>query len=158
MIQRIQSIYLLLAGIFPAFTLFLPAIVLTPTGEGEIALDSLSALTAYTSEFAQTVPGGIGEWSLIGLCALSIILPLIAIFLYKNRGRQKRLSSFAIFCNAAWYIAPILAFFHTFDTNGLDSRLGIGLCFPLLAIVALLLAKRRIKYDEELLRAADRLR
>lgn len=163
MIQRVQSFYLLLAGIFPAITLFVPAIVYSECVAGctkALSFDSISVV-AGTWDGSQAGTTASLMWcglSSLIFCLVSVILPLAAIFCYKNHRRQKTLSTLAVVSNVAWYIGPAFAYLDVLAFGGGEKYLGIGVIFPVLAIIALLRAKRGIKHDEELLRAADRLR
>ena len=87
MIQRIQSIYLLLAGIFPAITVFTP-LVQFDKGDKWITLMGAGYDTVMLPEFAGVVPYGLWIFTL-----LSVLLPFIAIFGYKHRKKQMRTAS-----------------------------------------------------------------
>ncbi len=147
MIQRIQSIYLVLAGLFPAFTLFVPAAAFTGKG-GEFTLSSLAfwPATGLRSPYELTV-----------LVAAAIVLPLVAVFAYSNRKKQVKLASIAQGVNVLWYVAFAVS---CITTNGSDAAYSfrLGCLFPLLALIVLFLAKKAIKRDEALIRAADRIR
>ena len=102
MIQRIQSVYLLLAGIIPAFTFCTPI----------ITFSNGSSLMSYaitgTEEHFISCP-----WGVLAFTVLSILTALFTIFNYKNRPRQIRLCNlflFLSFCftSAFWPIATHL--------------------------------------------------
>lgn len=137
MIQRIQSIYLLLAAIFPVFTLFVP-LVSTQANSAQNALWPV--------------------WSYHILSLLTIVLALVSLCCYKNRKTQIRWANTAIVSNLAWYAVFALITYHNVWQYELPYNMYIGLLFPLLSIATLYLAKKAIKHDEELVRAADRIR
>ncbi len=147
MIQRIQSIYLVLAGLFPAFTLFVP--VATFMGKGE---DTTLSSLGYYPEAALRCPFELVVWAV-----LAIVLPLVAIFLFSNRKRQIKLASLAHVANVLWYAGFVVACFMANGTCG-EYTFSIGCLFPLLSILMLFLAQKAIKHDEALVRAADRIR
>lgn len=156
MIQRIQSIYLFLAGLFPAFTYFVPLIqfVYPNTSHAQwFYMNSLCYDTVTNTEMVGRHP-----WGLILFTLLAIILPLVTIFGYKNRKRQIKLVKYSTLVNVIWYIT-IAAY--TFSIKGrtlTDVTLEIGCLFPLLSIITLFLAQKGIKHDEAMVRAADRIR
>ncbi len=137
MIQRIQSIYLLLAAIFSAFTLFVPLV----SGQATSPQNTLWPV-----------------WSYHTLSLLTIVLALICLCCYKNRKTQIRWANAAIVSNLAWYAVFALITHHNVWQLEVPYTAHIGLLFPLLSIATLYLAKKAIKHDEELVRAADRIR
>lgn len=85
MIQRVQTIYLLLAVVFSALSLFLPQIGFTDAKGIEVATATGLGITSTLGELA-------GRHPVAPLCAttLAIIVPLIAIFLFKKRKRDRK--------------------------------------------------------------------
>lgn len=137
MIQRIQSIYLLLAGLFSAFTLFVPLI--TPCKDEMQATEHLS------------------PWLYNVIAFVIIILALVTIFNFKKRKRQIQFINYTLACCVLWYIAfAACTYFSALYDEGYN--LHIGLLFPLLSVITLFLAKKAIKHDEDLVRAVDRIR
>ena len=142
MIQRIQSIYLLLTVLISASLFFLPLFELPAA-----ATDAASRNFMITSNAVLLVLS-----SAIG------VLSLVVIFLFMNRPLQIRL------CRLILIIIFIMIglLFFTADTisNGLNQKVvyKIGTYLPLLQVVLVFLAHRSIKKDENLVRSADRLR
>lgn len=136
MIQRIQSIYLLLvvlvAGVLPFYL---------PLWEG----------LQGENHFATEQPIA------FGIFAGSAILALVAIFLYKNRKLQIGIGRFNILSNFV-----LLGFFvyWTLMVPGemKISEKGIGMLIPIISIVFLALANKAISKDEALVKSVDRLR
>lgn len=152
MIQRIQTLYLLLAGLFPAFTLFVPLVVLSNAIDW-LSLNSLGYEATAFPEMAGRHPYG-----LLVFTVLAVVLPLIALFGYKNRKKQMKWVNVSMLINVLWYVALVvytLSVQHRTDTI---MNVQVGCAFPLLALLVLFLAKRAIKHDEALVRAADRIR
>jgi len=154
MIQRIQTIYLLLAGIVTGILFFVPF--------AEIAGKNGSV---YRFDLNGIYPEGIQKPELIINCmplmlllVANLILIVCIIFMYKNRILQIKLSSFSIvgllalgglICYYAWSGAKILASVFSFN-----SFTGI----PFIAAILIYLAIRAIKKDEMLVRSIDRIR
>ncbi|QQS30974.1 MAG: DUF4293 domain-containing protein [Sphingobacteriales bacterium] len=131
MIQRIQSVYLLLTAIFSSIFIFTPFAI-----SGDTILKTLN----YTS--------------LVALSALVVIVSLTTVFLYKNRNLQVNLCRLATLLIAAILGAGI---FYALTTPGNDSP-HYGTAFPLLGAIFVLLAIRGVKNDIKLIRSMDRLR
>lgn len=149
MIQRIQTIFLLLAGA-AGFGQFAAPYLSTGTGNPAA---SLPILADYVFDPLDN-PG------LLGLCILGAAVSLIAIFLFKNRPLQARLASASA---AASILLSALAGFVIFQIgqqmpSGGSVRYGVGLGLPVVALICNWLAARFIRKDEHLVRSADRLR
>lgn len=141
MIQRIQSLYLLLG----AACLF-PAALLEITTLAQVD----ETLTWY--EPALTIVG-----------VATMVIALGAIFFYKNRPKQQKLVSavqvmtiiFLIILVAGLVIADGLA---QLTQGGVDAVSIILIALPLLAYVFFWLARRGIQRDIDLVKSMDRLR
>jgi LPXTG-motif cell wall-anchored protein len=136
MLQRIQTIYLLVCVIASAVLPFVfPLWILEPEIE------------VYFTESTITM-------ILFGLIAL---LALISIFSFKKRQNQFVLNRLNIILNFI-----LLGFFvyRTLNLSGETevSEKGIGIVLPAISIVMLVLANRAIKKDEDLVKSVDRLR
>lgn len=89
-----------------------------------------------------------------------IVLPLIAIFMYKNRKRQRILSVLSIVFSFG-FISTMLFNISKFNSDNPTATHGtywIGSVLPAAAIVFLFLAIKGINKDEKLVRSQDRLR
>ena len=147
MIQRIQSVYLLLAGIIPAFTFCTPI----------ITFSNGSSLMSYaitgTEEHFISCP-----WGVLAFTVLSILTALFTIFNYKNRPRQIRLCNLLLIFILLLYVS-ILAYSYAFENrHNVSMSYSIGLLLPLISYVSGWLARRAIRKDEALVRAAERFR
>ena len=153
MIQRVQSIYLLLAGLFPAITFFVP--ILHWTGENN------QGLTMYSLGYDATLypeMAGVKLPVLAIFTAILFLVPLITIFRYKKRRAQLKFINFTLCCAAAWYITFAVDAFSVMNQTGMQPSFDVCVLLPLLGIVSLVMARRAIRKDEELIRAADRIR
>ena len=136
MIQRIQTVYLLLVALASGL---LP--IWLPLWNGEEGVEVL----------AHQVP-----WIAIAFYVVAL-LALIAIFMYKNRKNQFVLNRLNLILNLF-----LLGFFvyRSLSLSGETevSEKGIGMLIPIFSIVFLVLANKAIKKDEDLVKSVDRLR
>lgn len=151
MIQRIQSIYLLLVSGLSAILLFSPLVNFS-SSNGSYILKA-SALIESTSEEVKmtTLPLAI----LIGLFTM---IAFVSIFLFKHRILQLRLNSFNIFIQLG-YVGLLL--FYVFSIKkDLDASFAFNLwaVFPVITAILSYLAIRAIGKDEALIRSVDRIR
>ncbi len=138
MLQRIQTIYLLLAALTALLILFLPLGILP---------DSLES-----GETAMYLARNHIELLTIGLVMVS--LPVGAIFLYAKRHAQLRMTIAGVFAVLVFAGIVLLS---------LASELGqvswtVGSFLPLAYALALALAIRGIRHDERLVKSMDRFR
>lgn len=152
MIQRIQTLYLFLAGLLPAFTFFFP-VAFMAKGDSWLTITSISYDTANVSEMAGRHPWGLGVMSV-----LSVVLAFVALFSYKNRKRQQRWVHCALTCNMVWYLTLVAYSFSVAGRTGLKLSFALCCLLPLVAMISLWMARRAIRHDEALVRAADRIR
>jgi len=149
MIQRIQSVLLLLATAALGGQFFAPYLQAT---EGDPA-----RTIATLSDGALTPTDNPG---LLGLTGLGAVISLAAIFLFKNRPLQTRLALTAT--GVCIMLAALLAFTikMTLDQvpEGGAAAFAFGPALPVLAIILNWLAVRAIRKDESLVRSMDRLR
>lgn len=136
MIQRIQSVYLLLAAIVAGALPFVVSIFTLASGEVVSAVDDMMFLIPFI---------------------VSAVLAVVAIFLFKNRQLQTVVSRLNIILN---FILLGVFVYQLLMMSGeaAVSEKGIGMFLPILSIVLLVLANRAIRKDEQLVKSADRLR
>lgn len=146
MIQRIQSIFLLLAGA-ASFGLFGAPFATT------------SESVASSQLFSDSVYDLTDTPALIALFGLAGLLAVIGLFLFRNRKLQMRLTIFAIIANLLGVAMAIL--FYMQNSQDIGNRAvddGVGMYLPMASFIFLLLAYRYINKDEQLVRSMDRLR
>lgn len=143
MIQRIQTIFLLLAAA-AFFSLF--------------GLDFASSDTATAGFLADKAFDIQDHTALTALAALGGLLALVAMFLFKNRFLQIRFGYLVILMSLALPIVAALLFREEWTANAAKITLGIGLAAPLVALIFTALANRFISKDEKLVKSMDRLR
>ena len=152
MIQRIQTLYLLVATLLMSFTLFLPIASFGVAGQTY----ELTAFTLSCGEASQST-----IWMGIML-VLATALPLVTIFLFKRRTLQIRLCAVEIILLLGSLVMIGLYYWLTsriFEGVAIDHRqFGWAAPMPILAIVVTYLARRAIFKDEVLVRSLDRIR
>jgi hypothetical protein len=145
MIQRIQSIYLLIVFLLTALLFFIP-LYTNITTNAENGTHEFQ-YTSCTSNLIYLV-----------MNSVSGILTIITILQYKNRVLQVRL------CNLNMFVTCILTgtifYFADHSNDALVSkvRYEFGTYIPLFQLLLIFLAMRAIRKDEALVRSADRLR
>ena len=157
MIQRIQSVFLLLLALAMLSLLVLPLWhKIDPLTGQELTL------TAFGYEAkGVSMPANPGPVWLIGsLAAASAALAVYEIFQFRNRLRQLLLGTVNLLLITATLGAEYL-----FYAKGeqlvnikLEGQIMVAFYLPTLALVLNLLANRFIRRDEQLVRSADRLR
>ena len=146
MIQRIQSLFLLLAAL-GSFALYLLPFAATP-----------QAVPA-NDIFADSVYNLMDHIGLIVFFSLAGLLALVAIFLYSNRRLQMRLTIFAVVAIVVGIAFGIVYFVN--NSTGLnDVQIAdqAGVYLPVLSLIFALLAYRYINKDEKMVQSMDRLR
>jgi protein-S-isoprenylcysteine O-methyltransferase Ste14 len=88
-----------------------------------------------------------------------VVFPLITIFLFKNRTKQKQLIWVTLLLNAV-FIGLVWMQVDDFTTANqfTSSVYKIGAGLPIVSIIFLLLALGGIRKDEKLIKSAERLR
>lgn len=155
MLQRIQSIYLLFAA------LVILALFLFPVAHG-IYLNNVPSTIKVTGIYqdvngAQTLTT---PFTMLSIVTVIVgLVPLVIIFLYKNRKQQINLCYGAILIiigYSFWLSQAVKTATGGFEMK--PSNFGIGIFLSSLSIVLMILAVKSIQKDEKLVKSADRLR
>jgi hypothetical protein len=143
MIQRLQSIYLLLASIVSGGLIFV--FNLWNTIKEKIFVVDLFLEEAFTFKIIPL------------MFFASAILSLIALFLFKNRKLQFVIGRVIILINL--FLLGVLIYL-SLNLSGetVVSEKGIGMFLPILVVLLIVLANKAIKKDEDLVKSVDRLR
>ena len=149
MIQRIQTVYLLLIVALCIALIFLPVLQLVTPEEADLQVWELRATGGAPLQ---------GLWGLLVTTALIPLLALIDIFLYKKRILQARLNIFLAMLCLGYYGVLAIYVWQAKLALGVDWHVLPWASFPLVCFVLTLMATRRILKDEALVRAADRIR
>ncbi|MFI5450759.1 DUF4293 domain-containing protein [Pedobacter sp. UC225_61] len=152
MIQRIQSIWLLLAAVTICCLLFIPMVIANTGGaEYYIIASGLYQKTGdHTTQVESFLPLFISTIAVAIMC-------FVNIFNFKKRTIQKRI------CIASAVLVIGLSFWCSQYAKKIPEGLetanySAGMFLPVIAIFFIILAIRGINNDEKLLRSADRLR
>lgn len=139
MIQRIQTIWLLLAFLLSVILFVVPVF---KAGDNALKIG--------------------GDYVAVIINVISIFLSLWAIFRYKNRKGQKQMTYLNVIVNIgllAWLFKIISNFEEIQKISfGQDGYFWIGAFLPIFTILCLILAIAGIRKDEKLLKSLDRLR
>lgn len=145
MIQRIQSIWLLLAAIVISLLFLTPIYHLTSGGtQSPLIIND--------------------DFVAILIAAASVVLSLLTIFLYKKRKNQISLTylNILVCLGLEFWIYEMIEHkktaLMTIDAASATGNYWIGAFLPIIAIIFLFLALKGIKKDEKLIKSLDRLR
>lgn len=149
MIQRIQTVYLLLVVGLLITSMCLPLGAFVDAQALSYEFSPLGVTLATT--FYST-------WGLFSILFVSTIIALSTVFLYKNRVLQLRMTIFNSLLLIGYYVAFLAFMFSIQKELDASFRIHWALCLPLIAIILNYLAIRAIGRDEVLVKATDRLR
>lgn len=164
MIQRIQSVYLLIVIVVHILLFSLPIYEATSSLNGTVNLVQASLNSV---QFDDNVSGVqqivLTQYSAAAytLNIVMIALTIVCLFLFKKRIVQLRLSRFLVLFSLVLILIFIIIVFKSknyISGSNIASSFQIGFWISLLSPVFLLLAGSRIRHDERLVRSADRLR
>jgi len=149
MIQRIQTLFLLLAVLITSSIVLMPVIHL-------ISFDYKDVFVYITH--IPLVPKATLIISILLFC-VAVLLSLVAVFMFKKRRLQIKISYFSIVFQLAWVILNFI----------IGQNIGklikaemitykIGMFLPIASIILIYLAIRNIKKDDDLVKSVDRIR
>jgi len=139
MIQRIQSVYLLLAAVCALIPLFV-----TPVS---LALPEETVLrTIYELDMS--------VWGLYVILGAIALLSLVDIFLFKKRILQARLNIFTVFACVGFYALLAMYVWFAVQRFAVEWYINWSAGLPLVSMVLVLMATRAILKDEAAVRAA----
>ena len=150
MLQRKQSLWLMVSACVLGLTFFLPFGVqmLSSVGSEQIVSSAL-----YNYSF----------FPIMVLTLLGMLLPVATIFLFKNRSLQMRLIIIAMGLQGAALVSMVMKCLdktagNKFVFGMLGAQLYVGLAIPLISIILLYMAYHGVHSDEKLVKSADRMR
>ena len=165
MIQRVQTVYMLASVIAILMMLVLPLGLMTSSD----ALFNITAL-GVTCTAGDVVLDKMC-YELLAILLVMFVLPLVCIFLYKNRKLQLRILIYTAVLDLLFY-----AFFFLYENSVLEKMVADVLnlsgyspmvettysivlyAMPLFSLLCCVMAMRGVLYDIALLASADRLR
>lgn len=152
MIQRIQSIYLLVVAMLMA-SLFIYPFAELLGADGQLFVFNFNGLSVNGEEglYLLTIPPFI-------LLSLIVLIPFASIFFYKKRIFQMRLNFINIILLLG-YLGLNYYYIQNFSKQ-LDGIVSyhITAIFPIISVIITYLAIRAIGKDEALVRSMDRIR
>ena len=149
MIQRIQSVYLLVV------TILMVICMCSPIGSIITNANEISEL----GNLCITFPDGTKDystWALFVILLVVAALSFVTIFLFKKRMLQIRLTIFSSVVLIGYYLALVAYLFMLAEDTTFSASWTI--CLPFAALILNWLAIRGIGADEALVKAYDRLR
>ncbi len=150
MIQRVQTLYLVIAAILLIVASFLP---FYSFNNAQVIMDGFSVHSADGQQIFSTISLNIINW-------LSAALAIITVFLYKKRILQMRIATYTIIILLGFYLLLIYYRFSALPKieTITYSKLEIYSLFPVISAILLYMAAKAIKKDEEKIRSMDRFR
>ncbi len=152
MIQRIQSVYLLLAAILMAVVVCSPLAILTGASDSTYLFESLGILKDST---ALVYP----SWGIAVCAVISAFISFVTIFLFKKRKVQIKMCYVSLIFILLFYAAFAFYLYTAQPVLGVVfSKVGYGLALPAVALILMILALSKIKADERLVQSLNRIR
>jgi len=138
MIQRLQSLWLLLAAVSAFLSFKLP--FFSGTKEGVKNLTEKAIIDGGSTLFLLIATGA------------ALIIALITIFLFKDRKLQLRL------CVVGIVISLLIIFLYYNEIRKLSGSISLSCIFVFLIPVAFIMAARGIWHDEKLVKSLNKFR
>ena len=155
MIQRIQTLYMLLAVVLTGLCLCMQI--------GTYSTAGLEILKAYNLWCVDAVgTHHFNTWPLFAVLVLTAAVGFLNIFLYRNRKLQARVLVFNMFMIVGWFI--LYAVYSKTLGHAVDKVVDVyfhasfAAIFPAVALILYFMARRAILADEKLVKAMDRIR
>jgi hypothetical protein len=149
MIQRIQTVYLLVVAI-------LMVVMMSLSVGSFVAADYTATVFNNLSLVAPDGTADYAPWAMFAILMVSAVVTLGTIFLYKKRMLQIRLTIFNIILLLGYYGTLVTFVFMLKGENSFTPSWTVIL--PLISIILDWLAIRAIGKDEMLVKAYERLR
>ena len=153
MIQRIQTIWFFLAAVASALLFCIPCSLLTVGSNSESAFTlkalGLQGVDGTTLRYS---------WGILTFSIVQTILPIVALLSYKNRKRQKLLST-CLLLGHILLLGTIIAYSYAYASD-LKASVGYyyGMALPVVGYILVRLALRGVQKDEDLIRSTERFR
>ena len=147
MIQRIQTVYILLSAILTGLLFSLPFAEIAYNDQ--LFLFDVRGIVRNDTVQENGLPLGL----LIGLI---LVLHIYTLFIYKKRILQIRILVFTIILMIGLFGLFYFFTYYTFDDAQISFKMAV--IFPLIAVILDYLAIRNIGKDEALIRSIDRIR
>lgn len=154
MIQRIQSLYLLISAAITGSSLLMPFMLFSVPGS-DVTLGAFCITDPSAMVFSEHAP----FYTLGVSIGITALLSLVTIFLFSNRSLQMRLTIYSILLKVAILAVVGYVWYMLTDVEPqFKSIPQIGSISIIVAMVLDWLAFKGIKKDENLIRSIDRIR
>ncbi len=150
MIQRIQTLYMLLSSMLIGLLFALPFAEIADMNSQIFEFNVWGVKLLSTGELVQN------GWAVALLIAIVLLLQVVAIFSYKKRILQMRILTFTILLCMG--LLGLFFFFATKSFNDVTISYQMAVSFPAVSAILNYLAIRAIGKDEALVRSVDRIR
>lgn len=181
MIQRKQSLFLFLAVVLLLTATFCTRTVFVNSDRQPVAVLSNLGLSVYktavktpqsdtatvqsdtpaTQNATATVASHDTDflYAVTGIMLVAAaIMAGMAIWTYRNRRKQMKLCNFTVFVILVYYVTRVCCAVAISDKFDLSFGINVTDAFPLVALILTIMAHSAIKKDDDLVRAADRIR
>lgn len=145
MIQRKQSIWLLLSALCGA------GVFLFDLYKGEMKTGEVLQGKALTVQ---------EHFPFVLIAVVMSLLPLVTIFMFRDRKRQVRMAAMGIVANLSFISLMLFTItrWQSATPPLLGGSYGVGSVLPVISVILLVMAIVGIRGDEKLVRSVDRLR
>lgn len=162
MIQRIQTLYLVIVLALSIASFCFPLAVFETS---KYDASEYNLIPQDVSADSTSLPQNTIAWNAIFFPIISGILALVAIFLYKNRPLQMKITAFG-FLLSTIYVGLLLLWIIDAQEAALAAQkvmvtktvYGLSTYLPMAQVLFFMLAQRAIKKDEKLVRDSERIR
>jgi len=155
MLQRIQTVYLLLIVILSCITFYLPTVDLINIKS------ALHYIIDFKGVYLVQEKGNVWDSTVWGLTSVAAVIPFIAFYTilqYKNRVKQIRLSVINMLLMLGYYVVLFINIWFISGRLNAEWHLQFGAVLPLVSLILNYLAIGAIGKDEKLVKSLDRLR
>ncbi len=157
MIQRIQSVYMLLSVVACVVCLASPVGMFTAE-TGPVA-DLYNLWLSVTNGSTGDVVHKLTPWVAgFALLAFAATFTLLNIFIYNRRTLQMRTLLWCVLVLAGYYIVEAVFVWRLCDEHDFRFRTTVFAALPFVSLVLDLLALRAVRKDDNLVKSLDRLR
>lgn len=151
MIQRVQSVYFLIAAIVVMLPYFFP---IASFVSGEFIYQLFAC-------HVKSPDADVSMFNVIPMALLtfaSFVISVVALFLFKNRKLQMKVGRLGVIVLLSVMGLEVFYYLSMQTQLATIGQIGFGAAIPLLSLIFVLLAIRGVKKDEALIRSADRIR
>jgi hypothetical protein len=152
MIQRIQSLYLLLALTMMVLTFFIPYAEVLDIATKKLYVLDIEGITEEGAQLFQKT------WPMIILVSVSCLIEFFTLFNYKKRILQMRLCTYNVLLMMGSVLLMVYYLLQLLRKHNGEVTVGYSMIFPAVAAILTYLAWRGVRKDEKLVRSVDRVR